>query len=144
MSLFPLRHTPWFFFFFKHIVNSTNRRNRNKRAAMAKSGIQAEEPVFTFNLKDFLHNKELVENELVLTTEGRGVNRTSHTNVEEIIRKTANISKEENIEEQFSCYRLEVLNRWYIRCNKEELVEKLMKKSELVTRVRLLWVPPNM
>ena len=61
---------------------------------MAKSGIQAEEPVFTFNLKDFLHKKEFVENELVLTVEGRGVNRTSYTNVEEIIRKPANISKE--------------------------------------------------
>ena len=96
---------------------------------MATPGIQAEEPVFTFTLDDFLNNKEFVQNEIVLTIEGRGANRTSYTNIEEIIKKTAKIPKEEKIEEQFSCYRLEVPNRWYIRCKKEELVEKLNNQT---------------
>ena len=72
--------------------------------------------------------------------------------------------KEEKIEEQFSCYRLEDPTRWYIQCTNEELVSKLnnqtnkgrvspegseltfrfKKKSEETTRVRLLWVPPNL
>ena len=130
---------------------------------MAKPGIQAEEPVFTFTLEDFLNNKEFVENEIVLTIEGRGANRTSYTNIEEIVRKTAKLSKEEKMEEQFNCYRLEIPNRWYIRCNNQELVEKLnnqtnkgrtttdgpelsshSKKKSEVTRVRLLWVPPSL
>ena len=131
---------------------------------MAKPGIQAEEPVFTFTLDDFLNNKEFVENEIVLTVEGRGANRTTYTDVEEIVRKTAKLSEEEKVEEQFSCYRLEVPNRWYSRCKNEELVEKLnnqttkgritaegseltfrfQKKSDEVTRVRILWVPPNL
>ena len=96
---------------------------------MAKPGIQAEEPVFTFTLGDFLNNKEFVENEIVLTVEGRGVNCTTYTHVEEIVRKTAKLSKEEKIEEQFSCYRLEIPNRWYIRCKKEDLVEKLNNQT---------------
>ena len=131
---------------------------------MPRSGIQAEEPVFTFTLNDFLNNKEFIENEIVLTVEGRRANRTSYTHIEEIVRKTAKLPKDEKIEEQFSCYRLEVPNRWYIRCTKEELAEKLnyqvtkgklmadgpeltfrfLKKSEEVTRVRFLWVPPNL
>ena len=131
---------------------------------MTRPGIQAEEPVFTFTLDDFLNNKEFVENEIVLTVQGRGANRTTYTHVEEIVRKTAKLSKEEKVEEQFSCYRLEIPTRWYIRCKKEDLVEKLnnqstkgkvtaegskltfrfQKKSEEVTRVRLLWVPPNL
>ena len=77
---------------------------------MAKPGIQAEEPVFTFTLDDFLNNKEFVENEIVLTVEGRGANRTTYTDVEEIVRKTAKLLEEEKVEEQFSCYRLEVPN----------------------------------
>ena len=131
---------------------------------MAKPGIQAEEPVFTFTLDDFLNNKEFVDNEIVLTVEGRGANHTTYTHVEEIVRKTAKLSEEEKVEEQFSCYRLEVPNRWYSRCKNEELVEKLnnqttkgritgegseltfrfQKKSDEVTRVRILWVPPNL
>ena len=131
---------------------------------MTRPGIQAEDPVFTFTLDDFLNNKEFVENEIVLTVQGRGANRTTYTHVEEIVRKTAKLSKEEKVEEQFSCYRLEIPTRWYIRCKKEDLVEKLnnqstkgkvtaegseltfrfQKKSEEVTRVRLLWVPPNL
>ena len=115
-------------------------------------------------MDDFLNNKEFIENEIVLTVEGHGANRTSYTHVEEIVRRTAKVSKDEKIEEQFSCYRLEVPNRWYIRCIKEELAEKLnnqvtkgkliadgpelkfrfLKKSEEVTRVRLLWVPLNL
>ena len=68
----------------------------------------------------------------------------------------------EKVEEQFSCYRLQIPTRWYIRCIKEDLVEKLnnqttkgrvtpegseltfQKKSEEVTPVRLLWVPPSL
>ena len=131
---------------------------------MARAGIQAEKPVFTFTLNDFLDNKEFVDNEIVLTVEGRGANRTTYTNVEEIVKKVAQLPKEEKIEEQFSCYRLEIPTRWYIRCTNESLVTKLnnqttkgkvspegseltfrfQKKCEEATRVRLLWVPPNL
>ena len=79
---------------------------------MARSVIQAEKPVFTFNLDDFLNNKEFEENELVLTVEGRGANRTSYINVEEMVKKTAGLEANENIEQQFSCYRLESPNKW--------------------------------
>ena len=131
---------------------------------MARSGIQAEKPVFTFTLDDFVDNKEFIDNEIVLTVEGRGANRTTYINIEEMVKRTAKLPKEEKIEEQFSCYRLEDPTRWYIRCTKEELVSKLnnqttkgrvspegseltfrfKKKSEETTRVRLLWVPPNL
>ena len=77
---------------------------------MARAGIQAEKPVFTFTLNDFLDNKEFVDNEIVLTVEGRGANQTTYTNVEDIVKKVAQLPKEEKIEEQFSCYRLEDTN----------------------------------
>ena len=131
---------------------------------MAKAGIQAEKPVFTFTLDDFVNNKEFTDNEIVLSVEGRGANRTTYINIEEVVKRTAKLTKEEKVEEQFSCYRLEDPTRWYIRCTTEDLVNKLnnqitkgrvspegseltfrfKKKSEETTRVRLLWVPPNL
>ena len=132
---------------------------------MARAGIQAVKPVFTFTLDDFLDNKEFIENEIVLTVEGRGANRTTYNNIEEIVKKTAQLPKEEKIEEQFSCYRLEIPTRWYIRCTYvvhtlyklnnqttkgrvspegSELTFRFQKKNEEATRVRLLWVPPNL
>ena len=60
---------------------------------MARAGIQAEKPVFTFTLDDFLDNKEFIENEIVLTVKGRGANRTTYTNIEEIVKKNSTVAQ---------------------------------------------------
>ena len=126
---------------------------------MARAGIQ---PI-TFNLDDFLNKREFEDNEIVLIVEGKGANGTTYTNVEEAVRKTAQLPKGE-IKDEFSCYRLEQPNRWYIRgCTQEltdklnnkttkmrtktagpELVFKFQRKAEEITKLRMLWVPPNL
>ena len=130
---------------------------------MARAGIQPDQPVLTFNLDDFLNQKEFEENDLVLIVEGRGANSTTYTNFEEAVKITAQLAEKE-IKDEFSGYRLEQPNRWYIRgCTQElidqlnykiakmkkrphglELVFKLQRKAEEVTKLRLLWVPPNL
>ena len=71
----------------------------------------------------------------MLTVEGRGANRTLYANVEEVVEKTAGIDLNENIEQQFSCYRLECPNKWYTRCINQELIDKLNNK---VTKNRIV------
>ena len=100
---------------------------------------------------------------LVLIVEGKGSNDTTYTNVEDAIKKLAQLPEGE-IHEQFACYRLEQPNRWYIRGCTQSMIEKLnnkstkmkirsdgpelvfrfQRKAEEVTKLRLLWVPPNL
>ena len=116
-----------------------------------------------FNLDDFLNKREFEDNELVLIVEGRGSNGTTYTNVEDAIKKTTQLPEGE-IQDQFSCYRLEQPNRWYIRGCTENMINKLnnkitnmkiksdgpelvfrfQRKAEEVTKLRLLWVPPSL
>ena len=91
---------------------------------MARAGVQPDQPVPTFNLDDFLNHKEFEENELVLIIEGRGANSTSYTNVEDAVRKTAQLAEERDMKEEFACYRLEQPNRRYIRGCTTELIDQ--------------------
>ena len=84
---------------------------------MARAGIQPDQP-FVFNLDDFLNQREFEDNDFVLIVEGKGSNGTTYTNVEDAIKKLAQLPEGE-MQEQFACYRLKQPNRWYIRgCTK--------------------------
>ena len=152
---------------------------------MARAGIQPDQTI-TFDQDDFLNKREFEDDELVLIVEGKGANGRERG-------KTAQLPEGE-IKDEFSCYRLEQPNLWYIRgctqeltepnrwyirgCTQEltepnrwyirgctqELTEKLnnkatkmrtepdgpvllfkfQHKAEEVTRLRMLWVPPNL
>ena len=109
------------------------KRTQRKQLEPPENG-ESRHPVLTFSIEDFLNNKEFEENELLLIVEGKGANSTTYTNIEEAVRKAAQLEKEKEIQDQFSCYRLEQPDRWYIRGCTQELIDQLNNKT---TRMRI-------